>query len=253
MRYVHPDEAGNFFLVAHHDYDQHLSVLYSEESNFKVEFEYKIEPNIINIFDFQTLRQNDDFIVRVATSRDDSFNLNIAKFKVGEDIDYLKQGLSNCIYSSDSFSPMQAVSVKWPYLAYSGLNKEYLMLINMFDKDTIHRIKLQDEALVIQTYITETNDLFVMSQTKDCYRLQFIDLDASNFRQQDKPDMRKIYDQFRVQDVFEYTIDSVNQSPLLKMHVRGSSRKEVIDTNEKLIVLLLHSNCLYYKVLKNKT
>lgn len=252
VRYIYPDEVGNFLLVAHQDYDTHLDILYSEESNFRIQFDYKIEPNIIKILDFQTVKEDDQFCVRVATSRDESFNLNIAKFQLKEEEDFLSKVIENCVYYFDSSSPIQAISAKWPYFAYSGLSKEWLILVNMYEQNTFHRLKMQTGALVLQTYITETNDLFIMSKLQDRYLLQFVDLDASNVLPHDKPNSRKLYDMYRLQDVFSYSIDSVNQQPLLKMHIRGSSWKESIDTNEKLIVVVLHSKSIYYKIVSNR-
>lgn len=147
---------------------------------------------------------------------------------------------------------MQAISVKWPYIAYSGIEKKFLNVFNLFDKNSMHRIKIHEKSMVIATYITETNDLFVLSQINDLYKLQFIDLDASNKWEQDSEKIQNLYDQYRLQDLFEYHSSEVNEKPLLKIHVRGSSRKEVIDVNERLIVILLHTDTLYKIVIPNK-
>ena len=55
---MHPDEEGNFFMVACHDYDQYLDVIYSEPTGLKdaavsldVKFHRNIEPNIMNVLD----------------------------------------------------------------------------------------------------------------------------------------------------------------------------------------------------------
>ena len=53
------------------------------------------------------------------------------------------------------------------------------MVLNAYDKDKIHRIELPDPDIISHTYITENNDLFIMSQKKGMFRLQYIDLDAS--------------------------------------------------------------------------
>ena len=52
VRFIYNTEDGDFFLVACHNYDQSLDILYSEEHNFKVEFDYKIEPGIVRVYDF---------------------------------------------------------------------------------------------------------------------------------------------------------------------------------------------------------
>lgn len=55
------------------------------------------------------------------------------------------------------------------------------MIVNFFDDKMIQRIILGKEVnKVIDTYITETNDLFLLTQVEEIYRLYQIDLDASN-------------------------------------------------------------------------
>lgn len=94
---------------------------------------------------------------------------------------------------------------------------------------------------ISQTYITETNNLFIVCQKDDKYNVCFIDLDASNRREQ----TNKHNDKFRVSNLFQYTKENVKHKTLLDIHIRGSSDKEVIDNNEKLIVLMLHEGAVY--------
>ena len=52
--------------------------------------------------------------------------------------------------------------------------------------------------------------------------------------------------QYKFNEVFAYTSESVKNQPLKQMHVRGSSAKDDnYDMNEKLQVLFLHGNDLY--------
>ena len=249
VRYINLAEDGSFFLVACHEYDQSLDILYSEDFNFKVEFDYKIEPQTIKVFDFITLEQDGKHYIRVASSRDEQFNLNSAYIDIEADNAHLKKAHLGAHQTSDRFSPKQALSMKWPYITYSGIDKRYLLIINLYQKNQIHRVRLPEEnAIIIHTYITETNDLFVVVMTQDSYKIKFIDLDASNRREQDDVTPHVLYNQFRFQDVLEYSCSEVKNQPFMDMVVRGSSRKEVIDVNEKLVVVLLHSDSLYKKV-----
>ena len=54
VRFVYPDADGNFFLVACHDYDQFLDIIYSETDKCEVDFYRNIEPNIIDVHDMNT-------------------------------------------------------------------------------------------------------------------------------------------------------------------------------------------------------
>lgn len=59
---------------------------------------------------------------------------------------------------------MSAFSVNWPYIAFSGLN-DYLIIMNAFEQEMIHRVQVFDESEdidICQTYITDTNDLFCL-------------------------------------------------------------------------------------------
>lgn len=127
------------------------------------------------------------------------------------------------------------------------------MIVNFFDDKMIQRIILgKDINKVIDTYITETNDLFLLTQVEDIYRLYQIDLDASNEMEKDEKvdTSQNINDKlFQLINIFEYSL--VDQetgkqlSPFLGMHVRGSSKKEAIDLNQKLIVYFLHADTLF--------
>ena len=45
--------------------------------------------------------------------------------------------------------------------------------------------------------------------------------------------------------LLEYPMKDVYDKKLVKIHVRGSSRKDKIDTNNKLMLFILHENELY--------
>ena len=110
-------------------------------------------------------------------------------------------------YSSETFSPIQAFSTKWPYVAFSGLNKNMLIILNAFDRNVIHRVEMPDNPDVIsQTFITETNDLYVITNKSNKYRLQYIDLDSSNRRENSNTQA----DSFIVHSVIEYESEDVS-------------------------------------------
>ena len=89
------------------------------------------------------------------------------------------------------------------------------MILNAFDSENIHRVQLHDQPdRICHTYITDTNDLFIMAQKGQEYLLQMIDLDAGNIREQDK-DQRKAQNSYRIQKLLKYNQERVNSQPLL--------------------------------------
>ena len=52
-------------------------------------------------------------------------------------------------------------------------------------------------------------------------------------------------EQFKLKLLFEYKAEDVNYKSLTNIHARGSSKKEKIDTNNKLVIFLQHEDNLY--------
>ena len=103
------------------------------------------------------------------------------------------------------------------------------------------------EADIQATYITDTRDLFchLYIHGEGVYHLYMLDLDECNVNEADGQliDFAGIYDVTK--PILEYQADDVQNKALKQIHVRGSSRKENIDFNFKLMVLLLHGDMLY--------
>ena len=139
-------------------------------------------------------------------------------------------------FQSYVFSYMRAQSTSWPYFAYTGFNN-YILLINAFNRKFIQRIQLADESqniTICDTYITDTYDLFVLTLNSGAYRLYRIDLDATNAGERDFEDIDFLRSSYGVgEPIFQYTHEAVEGRVFLQLHVRGSSRKEVLDRNEK--------------------
>lgn len=73
------------------------------------------------------------------------------------------------------------------------------------------------------------------------YMLYTLDLNELNyFKHRDQKSKL-----FKFELLLEYEESFVNYKMLKDMHVRGSSRKEVIQLNQKLIVFLLHDDNMY--------
>ena len=86
-----------------------------------------------------------------------------------------------------TYSVVNAFSINWPYVAYSGLDNE-LVILNAFNNAEIHRVELgrqgnhKEEINILGTYITDTRDLFTLVHwvKKHMYEVYKLDLDACN-------------------------------------------------------------------------
>ena len=132
---------------------------------------------------------------------------------------------------------MRAQSTSWPYFAYSGFSN-YILLIDAFNRKFIHRIQLADESqniTICDTYITDTYDLFVLTLNSGLYKLYMVDLDLANLNECKEEEIDDIaFSKYAITEpVFQYHSEDVNGDTFIAMHVRGSSRKEALDRNEK--------------------
>ena len=82
---------------------------------------------------------------------------------------------------------------------------------------------------------------------KDEYRLYLIDLDAYDLThlEETTSNPRSLFYVGERTPIFKYKHSDVNNKKLVQMHCRGSSQKQAIDFDEKLIVLFLHEEELY--------
>ena len=83
---------------------------------------------------------------------------------------------------SHKIESVNALTFCWPYLCYS-FKSNNLMIYNIFDREHIHNVVISEEQKhqeILAMYITETNDLFIVTKYKRSYLVQMIDLDKSN-------------------------------------------------------------------------
>ena len=77
---------------------------------------------------------------------------------------------------------MTAFSINWPYVAFSGLNSS-LVILNAYNRKMVHRINLGNEndrfnkTTILKTFITDTNDLFILVHSYKIYLVYKMDLD----------------------------------------------------------------------------
>ena len=109
----------------------------------------------------------------------------------------------------------------------------------------IRRVQLaknNNDVTLHNTYITNTNDLFIVlhSNLDNRYKVYMLDLDKCNINElnvekDQKIDVRKIHDdQWRIPEepIIEYFHGDVLKRKLMQIHVRGSSWKDLQDLDE---------------------
>lgn len=94
-------------------------------------------------------------------------------------------------------------------------------------------------------YITDTSDLIIAGRLAEKIQIYMIDLDKGNIKNY-TTDLDIIDKNMYLPSlILEYPLTEVNNRKLTKIHARGSSRKDKINTNNKLILFILHEHELY--------
>jgi hypothetical protein len=135
----------------------------------------------------------------------------------------------------------------WPYFVYVNIGGQ-LVIINAFEQNVVNQIKLssrsETQVKILEMYITNTSDLIIAGRFGNKIQIFILDLDkgnVKNFNDDEKLDKA----QYSPTMILEYPLSDVKNKSLLKIHVRGSSKKQKQDTNEKLILFALHEDSLY--------
>jgi hypothetical protein len=137
---------------------------------------------------------------------------------------------------------VRAFYVNWPYVCFSGL-QNYLLIVNVFDRKSLHRVataKLNETIQVCETFISNTKDLFVVIKKENIFQVLMLDLDSINAGEGTVDESN-----YKFKEVLRYKVSEVGNDNLRSMFIRGSSRKEVIQLNQQLLIFLLHGERLY--------
>ena len=86
---------------------------------------------------------------------------------------------------------------------------------------------------ICDTCISDTYDLFILLLHKGEYQLYMIDLDAANISEIEENEITEKSLYSITEPIYTYHTDDVDNRNFVSMHVRGSSRKEQLDNNEK--------------------
>jgi hypothetical protein len=70
-------------------------------------------------------------------------------------------------------------------MAFCNMNR-FLVIWNVFEKKTLHVVEIGDlnsNLFVEDTFITQTNDLILVTRIEENYSIFLIDLDNSNIKE----------------------------------------------------------------------
>ena len=85
---------------------------------------------------------------------------------------------------------------------------------------------------MLQTFLTDTHECFIIVETlEDTYEIYQINLDSEDPRINSP--------------IFKYSFDDVDGTLLNGFHARGSSSKEKINLNKRLIIFMQHGSTLW--------
>jgi len=180
-------------------------------------------------------------MIRVASSKDMGFTIDIAQFHNDKNEnnkeDYKINPKSDLKFFVESTDAICALDSKWPFVSMGGLEPSTVLILNAYDPICM-RITIPDKQdQILSTFITNTNNLYILTQRREVYNLWLLDLDLTH-----KDDTKT---KIKVERIKWYHSKEVLGKPFLKMHVRAPSTQEEVDNNEELVVFLLHQNLLY--------
>ena len=153
-----------------------------------------VEPDSLKIYDFVFLASEKasrspqrfgnkearhDRELHVAGRRDDVFFLDMVRYCEVEKFELTMEKLINgtsfelekAVIKSHKIESVNALTFCWPYLCYS-FKSSNLMIYNIFGREHIHNVVISEEQKrqeILAMYITETNDLFIVTKYKKSY------------------------------------------------------------------------------------
>lgn len=129
-------------------------------------------------------------------------------------------------------------------MAFAGHNNK-VVIANCFQDKILHIVDVceNESSAVLSTKISETYDLLICIKEGSKYKLILIDLEM--YALPHEHEESRVEHSINRELIFEYEEDEVRHKSLTCMHIRGSSRKEAIDTHHELFIFLLHETRMY--------
>ena len=122
------------------------------------------------------------------------------------------------------------------------------MIFNAYNQKILNRVEISDnpDVQISKTYLTDTYDLFIVTNLGSKYSVYKIDLDASNMNEVDttkKQDYQAMINkQFSIgKPIFTYDEIDVNKRMLKEIMARGESEED----DQCLFIFMLHDDSIY--------
>lgn len=184
------------------DYDDKISIFSVNNENFKIEIPLSIEPESVKFFDVQSevTEVGDEIEKRFAfcMEESDQYCYQSVAWKCKKTshngyrnlIEKLERNCCKLNFKVFRLNYMGAFSMNWPYLAFSGLQND-LIILNAHDQDHTHRLLVSPpnvDIMICENFITDSRDLFclVYIYEEKRYYLYHLDLDKSNVLEDDE-------------------------------------------------------------------
>lgn len=146
-----------------------------------------------------------------------------------------------CVIGNYEYTPSGSHCVMWPYMTMSGIQETVWIYCAFYDPPQLVRLITPHQHgsyMIAQTYITEDFDLYYLVENiwDQKFELWYTDLDC--------PDsFTDFVDQeFKMEKLFEYSMESVGGKQCIDMFVRSPSGKSKVSTNKKLFAFFLHKS-----------
>ena len=208
------------------DYDRDIDVLSSKDEEFNISVKRSIEPGALSVYDSIVDMCEKKHLKLLSRIGDALYidTLDIDKGYTEDPEDGIVESVKDEHYHSMGFN--------WPYFSYGTKNNK-VFVMNAFNPGLIQRFQLLPKVRKIAgTFLTDTYDLYVITETREeTFATYHIDLSL---------------EQPRVSEaIFEYPLASVGGKAVTSFHVRGSSDKEKINLNKKLLLFMMHGSDLW--------
>lgn len=153
----------------------------------------------------------------------DEFNLDGFYFNMTDEL------TANLDYAKDRFyySSLRAFSFNWPYICYSGLDINSIIIVSVFDQQ-FQRIlfprDIRSQVQILKTFITETMDLLILVDLDGVgfneiktYQIYIIDLDKINIHTRESHLVETII----MEHLVTFTSEHVGLEDIEELFVRG--------------------------------
>jgi hypothetical protein len=239
---VTEESKTGFFVIYCEDFSQNIYAQHVQDNPKYFEIERNIEPNTMRVLDLKIIEGN----AWIAMLQDQKFIVDTFNYEEKEKKHQEVKQTEWQIDLSEGFSSC------WPYFTYRGLTnfgeggyqagaKNFQILFNAANRNELIRIAMPGDSFSHPySYITETNELYIICEFEDRYEMYQVYLDEYEDMKNKK---NNIYHMEK-----RLILSRDDYEDLQAFHVRGGDLKyhDGLDANNKSIAFFIFNNKLYY-------